>query len=177
MNVDKILLSKERQSNYLDNVEASLKDKGLTFLDVKHYMRCGSSKHGVPSPVLTKKFGKDVELPEQKLVCFCGHRIAEQCFLCPIDNQDLNPAIIVGNHCIKKWGIKPTMRGTCLKVECDVCGSMVNKSGLARHQKRPKCKNMASLKHEVDNSNVSTTASETSSNSNDDNNQISIEPR
>ena len=57
--------------------------------------------------------------------------------------------------------------GKCLKVECDVCGSMVNKSGLARHQQRPKCKHMASLKHEVDNSNVSTTASETSSISND----------
>ena len=167
MNIDKILLSKERQYNYLDNVEASLKDKGLTFLDLKQYIRCGSSKHGVPSPVLTNKFGKGAELPEQKLVCLCGHRIVEQCYLCPTDNQDLNQALIVGNHCIKKWGIKPTMRGKGLKVECDVCGSMVNKSGLARHQNRPKCKHMASLKHEVDNSNVSTTASETSGISND----------
>ena len=166
MNIDKIL-SKERQYNYLDRVENALSNKGLSFHDLKSYIRCGSSTDGVPSKVLIDKFGKDVKLPEPQLTCLCGHRIVEQCYLCPIDNQALNPALIVGNHCIKKWGIKPTMRGKGLKVECDVCGSMVNKSGLARHQKRPKCKNMASLKHEVDNSNVSTTASETSSISND----------
>ena len=85
--------------------------------------------------------------------------------MCALDNQNLSQAITVGNHCIRKWGIKPTMRGKGLKVECDVCGSMVNKSGLARHQTRPKCKRMASLKHEVGNSNVSTTASDTSTNS------------
>ena len=116
---------------------------------------------------MINKFGKDVKLPESQLTCLCGHRIAEQCYLCPLDNQDLSQAIIVGNHSIRKWGIKPTMRGKGLKVECDVCGSMVNKSTLARHQKKPKCKNMASFKHEVDKSNVSTTASEASSTSNE----------
>ena len=65
MNIDKIL-SKERQYNYLDRVEAALSDKGLTFLDLKNYIRCGSSIHGVPTKVLADKFGKDVELPEPK---------------------------------------------------------------------------------------------------------------
>ena len=59
------------------------------------------------------------------------------------------------------------MRGNGLKVECDICGSMVNKSGLARHQKRPKCQRAALSKHDFDISNISTTASETSSTSNE----------
>ena len=165
MNIDKIL-SKERQYNYLDRVEDSLSSKGLTFSDLKNYIRCGSSTHGVPTKVLVDKFGKDVQLPENQAACLCGHRIVEQCYLCPKDNQDLNQAIVVGNHCIKKWGIRPTMRGKGSNVECDICGSMVNKSGLARHQKRPKCQRMALSKHDFDISNVSTTASETSSTSN-----------
>lgn len=83
------------------------------------------------------------------------------------DNQDLSQALSVGNHCIRTRSIKPALRGKGLKVECDVCGSMVNNFGLARHRKATKCRNMASLKHEVDSSTISTPASETSSNSND----------
>ena len=86
--------------------------------------------------MLVGKFGKDVQLPENQATCLC-------------DNQDLNQAIVVGNHCIKKWGIRPTMRGKGLKVECDICGSMVNTSGLARHQQRPKCQRVALSKHDV----------------------------
>ncbi len=166
MNIDKIL-SKEKQYNYLDRVEGALKPKGLTFLDLKQYIRCGSSTHGKPSPVLSSKYGKDVKLPETQKTCLCGHKIIEQCYLCPIGDQDLSQALIVGNHCIKKWGIKPAMRGKGLKVECNVCGAMVNKSGLARHHKTRKCQGMASLKQEADNSTISTTASDTSSISNE----------
>ena len=166
MNIDRII-AKEITYNYLDRVESHLKSKGLTFLDLKQYIRCGSSTNGKPSKVLIGKFGQDVKLPEKQTSCMCGHKIIEQCYLCPTDNQDLSQALIVGNHCIRTWGIKPALRGKGLKVECDVCGSMVNKSGLARHQKTTKCRNMASLKHQADNSTISTTASETSSNSND----------
>ena len=162
MNIDKIL-SKERQYNYLDRVEAHLQSKGLTFKDLKNYIRCGSSINGVGTKVLIDKYGKDVKLPEIQTSCMCGHRIVEQCYLCPIGNQDLTHALVVGNHCIRTWGIKPALRGKGLKVECEVCGSMVNKSGLARHQKQPKCKNMALRAHTVEDSTVSTTASETSS--------------
>jgi hypothetical protein len=166
MNIDKIL-SKDKQYDYLYHVEGALRSKGLTFLELKQYIRCGSSIHGVPSPVLTSKYGKDVKLPDTQMTCMCGHRIIEQCYLCPIGNQDLNQALSVGNHCIKKWGIKPAMRGKGLKVECDVCGAMLNKSGLARHHKTRKCQGIASLKHEADSSTISTTASDTSSISND----------
>ena len=166
MNIDKIL-SKEKQYNYLDRVEGSLKSTGLTFLDLKQYIRCGSSTHGVPSPALTSKYGKDVKLLETQMTCICGHRTIEQCYLCPLRNQDLNQALNIGNHCIKKWGIKPAMRGKGLKVECDVCGAMLTKSGLARHHKTRTCQGMASPKHEADSSTISTTASDTSSISND----------
>ena len=97
----------------------------------------------------------------------CGHRIVEQCYLCPADSNNPNDILVLGNHCINKWGFTPAIRGKGKKVECELCGSMVNKSGLARHQKTTKCRNKASLKHEADNSTISTTASETSSNSND----------
>ena len=139
----------------------------LTFSDLKKYKRSGRSKHGKPDTIFKDIFGSDAKQPDFKSYCMCGHRIVEQCYLCPADSNNPNDILVLGNHCINKWVFTPAMRGKGKKVECELCGSMVNKSGLARHQKTTKCRNMASLKHQADNSTISTTASETSSNSND----------
>ena len=83
MNIDKIL-PKERQYNYLDTVEASLKDKGLTFLDLKNYIRCGSSKHGVPSPVLTKNSVKMLNYQNKSLSAYVGIELLSNAMCVPL---------------------------------------------------------------------------------------------
>jgi hypothetical protein len=88
--------------------------------------------------VFVDKFG-DVKPPEYRHVCLCGHFIMEQCYLCPENSKDVNDIIVVGNHCIDTWGFKRAKWGKGKKVECDVCGCTVNRSGLARHKKRPCC--------------------------------------
>ena len=142
MNIDKIL-RRELKYIYLNKVENGLTEYNLTFRDLNNYVRCGRSHpHCKPDKVFVDKFG-DVKPPKYRRVCLCGHVIMEQCYLCPENSKDVNDIIVVGNHCIETWGFKRATWGKCEKVECDVCGSAVNKSGLARHKKRPTCKNNA----------------------------------
>ena len=156
MNIDKIL-NQEIKYNYLDRVEDALKAKGLTFKDLKCYERCGRSKNGLkPDTIFKNKFGENVKPPDFKPTCLCGHRIVEQCYLCPEGSNDINDVITLGNHCIKKWGFDPAIRGKIEnKVKCDLCGSLVNKKGFARHKKTQNCKNNTESTKCSDNGSVS----------------------
>ena len=107
MNIDKIL-NQEIKYNYLDRVEDALKANGLTFKDLKSYERCGRSKNGLkPDTIFKNKFGENVKPPDFKPTCLCGHRILEQCYLCPEGSNDINDVITLGNHCIKNGGLIP----------------------------------------------------------------------
>ena len=137
-NIDKSLRL-ELKSIYLNKVENALTEYNLTFSDLNNYVRCGRSPAFCkPDKVFVDRFG-DVEPPEHRSVCLCGHFIMEQCYLCPENSKDVNDIIVVGNHCIDTWGFKRAKWGKGQKVECDVCGCTVNSSGLARHKKRPCC--------------------------------------
>ena len=168
MNIDKILNQKIKY-NYLDKVESALKAKSLTFKDLKCYERCGRSKNGLkPDTIFKNKFGENVKPPDFKYNCLCGHSIVEQCYLCPEGSNNINDVITLGNHCINKWGFNPAIRGKIEnKVKCDLCGSLVNKKGFARHKKTQKCKNNAINKNDNDNTTESTKCSDNGSVSSD----------
>ena len=168
MNIDAII-RREQKYNYLDNVQASLEKFGLTLSDLKTYKRVGRSNHGEPDAIFKQNFGKDCKLPEHKCTCLCGHYIVEQCYLCP-ESKDVNEIIVVGNHCIKKWGFDPAIRGKLEnKIKCDLCGSLVLKRGMARHKRTTKCKNNVIDKsnNDTDNATESTTCSDSGSVSSD----------
>ena len=159
-NIDKIL-RRELKYKYLNNVKNGLAEYNLTFKDLNNYVRCGRTPADCkPDKVFVDRFG-DVKPPEHRYVCLCGHRIKEQCYLCPENSKDVNDIIVVGNHCIDTWGFKRAKWGKCAKVECKLCGAEVSKSGLARHQKRPTCKNNA-LPIKADNSTASTCSGDNS---------------
>ena len=46
MNIDRIIAD-ESTSSYANRVERSLNNVGLTFIDLKNYIRVGSSNHGI----------------------------------------------------------------------------------------------------------------------------------
>ena len=74
----------------------------MTFGDLEHYKRSGSSKHGKPDPIFKEHVGKNCNLPEHRHTCLCGHNIVGQCYLCPMDSNHPNDIIILRNHCIEK---------------------------------------------------------------------------
>ena len=141
MNIQKII-AKEIKYNYLNRVQDSLSEYGLTLSDLQTYKRVGTSIYGVPDFTYDQRFGKDADLPDEQEFCLCGHGIVQQCYLMPENSNDINDIITVGNRCVKRWGFNPAVRGDPnKKVECNLCGARVRKSGLSRHQKRPCCKN------------------------------------
>ena len=156
MNIDKIL-SRELKYKYLNNVKESLNELNLSFEDLNNYVRCGRVKTEGEGPdsAFKDRFG-DVKPPEHTSSCLCGHFIMEQCYLCPRDSHNVKDIVIVGNKCIERWGFKRAIWGKGEKIECDICGSIVNKSGISTHKKRNKCK-----KHCIESN--STTSTETSS--------------
>ena len=85
-------------------------------------------------------FGNDAELPKDETHCLCGHRIKQQCYLCPEDSTNIEYIIVLGNCCITKWGYEATIRGKGVKAKCEYCNSTVNKTGIRRHQTINKCR-------------------------------------
>ena len=166
MNIDAII-RREQKYNYLDAVKASLNKFGLRLEDLKTYKRVGKSNHGVPDTIFKQNFGKDCKLPEHQNACICGHHIVEQCYLCP-ESNDVNDILVVGNHCIKRMGFDPAIRGKLEnKIKCDLCGSLVLKRGMARHKRTTKCKNNTINKLSNDSTTESTTCSDAGSVSSD----------
>ena len=135
MNIDNVT-SKEIPCNLLDKLEASLDKKGLTFSDLKKYVKVGSSDSERPDLACLTRVGKDAELPMFQSSCLCGHEIRQQCYVCPKNSTNTNDIITFGNRCIGKCGYAPAFRGIGFKVKCECCGS----TGLKRHQKTHKCR-------------------------------------
>ena len=140
MNIDKII-SKELHYNYLERVEASLHRKGLSFQDLRTFKRAGHFKDGRLDPLLKYMFRNETGRSKNETHCLCGHRILQQCYLCPEGSTNIDEIIVLGNHCITKWGYEAAIRGTGVKVNCEYCNSTVNKTGLRRHHKTNKCRN------------------------------------
>ena len=108
---------------------------------MNNYVRCGRRyAFCKPDKVFGDKFG-DVNPPEHKSSCLCGHAIMEQCYICPENSNNINDIIVVGNHCIDTWGFKRAKWGKGKKIECDLCGASVCRKGIARHKRRPCCIN------------------------------------
>ena len=133
MNIDK-LIANELKSGYVYRIEQSLNQLGLTFTDLKGYLKVGSSNLGRRDAAFKSSFGKYAQLPRYAASCSCGHEIAEQCYLCPEGSKTIDDIIIWGNSCIHKWGYDPAIRGKGVKVKCECCGATVNKAGINRHQ-------------------------------------------
>jgi hypothetical protein len=156
MNIDKIIAD-ELRTCYLDKIEKSLKKIGLTFSDLKKYVRAGRSKYGISGDAAFQSyFGNDAKIPRPVDRCLCGHEITEQCYLCPEGSKNVDDIIIVGNSCITHWGYARAVRGTGEKIKCNCCGATVNKSGITRHQETLKCRskrdtetNISSLSFEL----------------------------
>ena len=140
MSIDKII-AKELQYRYLDRVEAALKERGLTFTDLKDCAKVGSSKFGKSDSGFKSYFGNDAKIPIHKKKCLCGHEITQQCYLCPEGSTNIDDIIIVGNQCINRWGYDPAIRGKSDKVKCNCCGVTVNKPRIKRHQETLTCRN------------------------------------
>ena len=139
MNIQQII-NREIKYNYLNKVQASLDAYGMTLADLKTYERVGKSYYGFPDTIFTKRFGKKTNLPEHQHSCLCEHDIVQQCYLCPRGSTNVDDVIVVGNHCIKKFGFCKAINGDANhKTQCDLCGASVHKKGIARHQKRPCC--------------------------------------
>ena len=140
MNIDKII-AKELQSRYLDRVENTLNERGLTFTDLKSCLKVGSSTHGKADSDVKSYFGNDAKIQMPASTCLCRHEIIQQCYLCPEGSKNIDDIIIVCNKCINKWGYDPAIRGKGVKVKCNCCGVTVNKTGIKRHQETLKCRN------------------------------------
>ena len=159
MNIESII-KRVKKYDYLDKVESALSHKGLTLNDLKSYERIGRAKDGeTPDTIFTSRYGKHCQTPTFQRHCLCGHRIQEQCYLCPEGSKNVCEIVVVGNHCIKTWGFNNAVRGDPKsKIECDLCGSMVSKKGMAKHKKTMKCKN--NRKNNNDNDTESTRSSD-----------------
>ena len=142
MNIEQIIAN-ELISNYLNKVEKALKILGLTFSNLKNYIRVGRSKSGIRGDsAFNSYFGNDAKIPSPKENCLCGHVIKEQCYLCPEGSKHIDDIIIVGNSCIHQWGYDPAARGNGEKIECEFCGATVNKPGIKRHQQTITCRSI-----------------------------------
>ena len=139
MDIDR-LIADESKSSYVNRVERTLNNRGLTFTDLKNYIRVGSSIHGITDAAFNSYFGDDADIPIRKNHCLCDHEIIEQCYLCPEGSKNIDDVITVGNKCIRKWGYDPAVRGNGTKFTCEFCGSTLNKSGKTRHQQTNKCR-------------------------------------
>ena len=82
MDIDR-LIADESKSSYVNRVERTLNNRGLTFTDLKNYIRVGSSIHGITDAAFNSYFGDDADIPIRKNHCLCDHEIIEQCYLCP----------------------------------------------------------------------------------------------
>ena len=152
MNIDNLIAS-ELKSSYVYRIEKSLNQLGLVFSDLKGYLKVGSSNLGRRDAAFKSYFGEYAKLPRQAESCLCGHEITEQCYLCPEGSTNMDDVIIVGNGCIHKWGYGSAVRGKGVKIKCECCGAIVNKSGIKRHQETLKCRNRRDTA-----SNISTSA-------------------
>ena len=142
MNIENIIADESR-SSYLNKVENALKILGLTFSDLKNYVRVGRSKSGISGDSVFKSyFGNDAKIPRPKERCLCDHEITEQCCLCPEGSKHIDDIIIVGNSCIHQWGYDPAARGNGENIECEFCGATVNKPGIKRHQQTITCRSI-----------------------------------
>ena len=110
MNIDK-LIANEMQSRYSDRVETTLNEKGLTFTDLRTYLRVGNSNEGRTDSVFKTYCGNDAKIPMPVSTCVCRHEITQQCDLCPEGSKNIDEIITVGNKCIHKWGYDPAIRG------------------------------------------------------------------
>ena len=140
MNIDK-LIANEFKYSYVNRIGQSLNQIGLTFTDLKGYLKVGSSNHGRRDAVFKSYFGEYAQLPSRVERCLCGHEITEQCYICPEGSINIDDILIVGNRCIHKWGYDPAIRGKGVKVKCECCGAIVNKAGIKRHQETLTCRN------------------------------------
>ena len=139
MNIQQII-NREIKYKYLDRVQASLDAYDITLADLQTYEPVGKSNHGFPNTIFTKRFGKQTKIPEHQHSCLCEHAIVEQCYLCPRGSTNVDDIIVLGNHCIKRFGFSKAINGNVNhKIQCDLCGASVHKKGIARHQKRPCC--------------------------------------
>ena len=139
MNIEHIIAN-ELKSSYVYRIENYLNKIGLTFTDLKGYLKVGSSNLGRGDAAFKSHFGEYAKLPRHAESCICGHEITEQCYLCPEGSNNIDDVIIVGNRCIHKGGYEPAIRGKGEKVKCEWCGVTVNKSGIKRHQETLKCR-------------------------------------
>ena len=117
---------------YLNIIEKSLDQIGLTFTDLKGYLKVGSSNHGTRDAAFKSYFGEYAQIPSRVESCLCGHEIIEQCYLCPEGSNNIDDILIVGNICIHKWGYDTAIRGKGVKVKCECCGATVNKVGIQK---------------------------------------------
>ena len=62
MNIENIIAD-ELRSNYLNKVEKALKILGLTFSDLKNYIRVGKSNHGRRDAAFKSYFGEYAQIP------------------------------------------------------------------------------------------------------------------
>ena len=141
MNIDKIIAN-ELKSSYVYRIENSLNKIGLTFTDLKGYLKVGSSNLGRRDSAFKSYFGEYSKLPSRAERCLCGQGITEQCYICPEGSKNIDDVIIVGNRCIHKWGYDSANRGKGEQIKCNCCGATVNKTGIKRHQQTLKCRNL-----------------------------------
>ena len=106
----------------------------MGWLFVIYNKSVGSSQHGKADFWFKHKFGHDAKTQEYKSHCLCGHRISQQCYLCPEGSNSTYDILALGNHCIINWGYEAAIRGNGVKIKCECCGATVNKPGIKRHQ-------------------------------------------
>ena len=152
MNIDK-LIAHELKYSYVTRIEQSLNQIGLIFIDLKGYLKVGSSNHGRRDAAFKSYFGNDANIPSHVESCLCGHEITGQCYICAEGSKNIDDILIVGNRCTHKWGYDPAIRGKGVKIKCECCGATVNKAGIKRHQETLTCRNRRDTA-----SNISTSA-------------------
>ena len=74
MNIDKIIAKELRDIYiyiyiYLDSVEKTLNERGMTFTDLKNCLKVGSSKFGKSDSGFKSYFGNDAKIPIRKNRC------------------------------------------------------------------------------------------------------------
>ena len=92
MNIESIIAD-ELKTSYVNRVERSLNNRGLTFTDLKNYIRVGSSTYGITDAAFDSYFGDDTDIPIHKRHCICEHEI----LLCSIISKHKNIPHVLSN--------------------------------------------------------------------------------
>ena len=121
-------MNKTKSDKWFKKLENNLKLLDITFDDFHHNYKYAGGDTGRHLNYFKKSY-PNIEKPEYKNNCVCGHKLVENCY---ITKDNLN-FLVVGNCCIKKFIVKSYR--TCSQCEKKHRNTKVNLCNECRKKK------------------------------------------